>query len=369
MPVIDTESGMRKTDGPAKLVRSDAGVPLAAGGTVTATNVQDAIDQLAAAAGGGGGISDAPNDGQLYGRKSLAWSIVPPAGLSDAPSDGTLYARKNAAWVAVPSASVTISDTAPVSPSAGNLWWNSTNGQLCIYYNDGTSSQWVIVGAASPSSVAGSGGYTPVVFTQNVSGAGNYTVAPGYSTLVGEVWGGGGGGVEGFSGGSQSGGGGGAYSKFITSVTPGQVIYYSVGSGGAGSPNAGSNGGSSWINPAANTLPTTIGCIGGGGGGATTGIGSGGSGSIGTVNYSGGNGAAPGGGTGGGGGGGAGSTANGSNATLGTGGAGGAPDGGVGGNGGTTNGVAGTQPGGGGGGATVSSGATGGAGRIKLTIT
>ena len=56
MPVIDTESGMRKTDGPAKLVRSDAGVPLAAGGTVTATNVQDAIDQLAAAAGGGGGI-------------------------------------------------------------------------------------------------------------------------------------------------------------------------------------------------------------------------------------------------------------------------------------------------------------------------
>ena len=57
MPVIDTESGMRNTDGPAKRVRSDAGVPLAAGGTITATNVQDAIDQLAAATSGGGGTS------------------------------------------------------------------------------------------------------------------------------------------------------------------------------------------------------------------------------------------------------------------------------------------------------------------------
>jgi hypothetical protein len=72
MPVIDTKSGMRNTDGPAKLVRSDAGVPLAAGGTVTATNVQDAIDQLAAATGSGG-IADAPSDGKLYGRLNAAW--------------------------------------------------------------------------------------------------------------------------------------------------------------------------------------------------------------------------------------------------------------------------------------------------------
>src|SRR6516164_5653971 len=176
MPVIDTESGMRKTDGPAKLVRSDAGVPLAAGGTVTATNVQDAIDQLAAAAGGGGGISDAPNDGQLYGRKSLAWSIVPPAGLSDAPSDGTLYARKNAAWVAVPSASVTISDTAPVSPAAGNLWWSSALGEMYIYYNDGNSSQWVAITTAQAIGSGGGGGGGPGSFTTNIVGAGTYIV-------------------------------------------------------------------------------------------------------------------------------------------------------------------------------------------------
>ena len=40
-------------------------------------------------------------------------------------------------------ASVTISDGAPSSPSDGDLWWESDTGKLKIYYNDGTSSQWV----------------------------------------------------------------------------------------------------------------------------------------------------------------------------------------------------------------------------------
>lgn len=36
-----------------------------------------------------------------------------------------------------------ISTTAPSSPVSGNLWWDSTYGRTNIYYNDGTSSQWV----------------------------------------------------------------------------------------------------------------------------------------------------------------------------------------------------------------------------------
>ena len=40
-------------------------------------------------------------------------------------------------------ASVTVNDNAPTSPSSGDLWWNSDAGQLKIYYNDGSSSQWV----------------------------------------------------------------------------------------------------------------------------------------------------------------------------------------------------------------------------------
>lgn len=39
--------------------------------------------------------------------------------------------------------SVTISDTAPISPTDGNLWWKSSTGRLNIYYQDIDSSQWV----------------------------------------------------------------------------------------------------------------------------------------------------------------------------------------------------------------------------------
>jgi hypothetical protein len=41
-----------------------------------------------------------------------------------------------------------ISPTPPASAQVGELWWDSTGGELYIWYNDGTSSQWV---AASPS--------------------------------------------------------------------------------------------------------------------------------------------------------------------------------------------------------------------------
>jgi hypothetical protein len=37
----------------------------------------------------------------------------------------------------------TISNTAPSTPAAGSLWWNTTYGRLLVYYNDGDTSQWV----------------------------------------------------------------------------------------------------------------------------------------------------------------------------------------------------------------------------------
>jgi hypothetical protein len=39
---------------------------------------------------------------------------------------------------------VAISATAPMGAPDDSLWWNSTNGQLYVQYNDGTSTQWVI---------------------------------------------------------------------------------------------------------------------------------------------------------------------------------------------------------------------------------
>jgi hypothetical protein len=42
-------------------------------------------------------------------------------------------------------ASVNIGTSAPLDPSDGDLWWNSTTGVLFIYYDDTTSAQWVQV--------------------------------------------------------------------------------------------------------------------------------------------------------------------------------------------------------------------------------
>ena len=40
-------------------------------------------------------------------------------------------------------ASVTTADTAPSSPSDGDLWYDTATLRLYVYYNDGSSSQWV----------------------------------------------------------------------------------------------------------------------------------------------------------------------------------------------------------------------------------
>ena len=53
-------------------------------------------------------------------------------------------------------ASVTASDTAPTTPSAGDLWFKSDTGALYVYYTDADSSQWV--GISGPAGVDGAAG-------------------------------------------------------------------------------------------------------------------------------------------------------------------------------------------------------------------
>lgn len=58
-------------------------------------------------------------------------------------------------------ASVTIADTAPGSPSAGDLWWSANTSELFIYYNDTDTSQWVQAttpGATGATGAAGADG-------------------------------------------------------------------------------------------------------------------------------------------------------------------------------------------------------------------
>ena len=86
------------------------------------------------------------------------------------PSDGDTYIAPNTSGVVyVYDASeslwrvqnsngdsvVVVSETAPVSPTQGKMWWKSDTGSMFIYYMDGDSGQWVPatstnVGAITP---------------------------------------------------------------------------------------------------------------------------------------------------------------------------------------------------------------------------
>lgn len=185
------------------------------------------------------------------------------------------------------------------------------------------------------------------------SGSGNFIVPCGVTSLTVTIWGGGGaGGAADNNPNGGSGGGSGGYSTAVLTVLPGDIIAYSVGTGGTGGVNNGGNGN-----------PTSFGTMlanGGTGGGQNQGaIGTGGTASGGTTNTTG---------------------ANGGLGTIALGAAGGNAPGG-GGTGGATrigasnNGNPGNAPGGGGGGALRISGGggrnggDGARGEIRVTYT
>lgn len=73
-------------------------------------------------------------------------------------TDSELKVYSGAAWSALGGGggggSITVGDTAPASPTSGSLWYNSTSGRTFIYYEDGTSNQWVEIGSAATSPTA-----------------------------------------------------------------------------------------------------------------------------------------------------------------------------------------------------------------------
>lgn len=72
---------------------------------------------------------NSPTVGEIYsyGGKSWRWDGGSWAAVSYGPSI----------------AAFTVSDIAPASASQGRGWFDSTNGQLNVYYVEGTSSQWI----------------------------------------------------------------------------------------------------------------------------------------------------------------------------------------------------------------------------------
>jgi hypothetical protein len=116
--------------------------PWNAGDVVTASDLNDAI---ANAGGGGGGASvtvsdtapSSPSEGDLWFESDT----------------GDILVYYGSAWVDVGGTSVAniaVQSTAPTEPPVnGDLWFDTDTAQTFVWYDDGTSTQWVEVGAAS----------------------------------------------------------------------------------------------------------------------------------------------------------------------------------------------------------------------------
>tara|TARA_B100000676_G_scaffold19474_1_gene16931 strand:- start:1004 stop:4507 length:3504 start_codon:yes stop_codon:yes gene_type:complete len=78
-------------------------------------------------------------------------------------------------------ASLTISTSAPSSPAQGDMWWDSDDATLGLYYNDGNSSQWVNInhGPSGPQGAQGAQGVQGAQGHQGVQGATGSTGAAG----------------------------------------------------------------------------------------------------------------------------------------------------------------------------------------------
>jgi len=93
--------------------------------------------------GGGVNFSSTANFGINYGSgapdKAMARGSIylRSDGLPYFNNDGTI-----SGWAPL-GGTVAVSDTAPVGPNDGQLWWNSVLGNLYIRYNDGSTTQWV----------------------------------------------------------------------------------------------------------------------------------------------------------------------------------------------------------------------------------
>jgi hypothetical protein len=74
-----------------------------------------------------------------YGSKTANYVLASPNGSSGAPSFRALVSAD------LPSPVIAVSDSAPVSPATGNLWYKSSTGATYVYYD----SFWVEIGSPS----------------------------------------------------------------------------------------------------------------------------------------------------------------------------------------------------------------------------
>ena len=88
---------------------------------------------------------DSPTNGQQYTAGGITFVYDSTANRWDSTGE---------------SSTTTISDNAPSNPTAGDMWFDSSNAVLYIYYNDGDTSQWIGVSQLGGGTLDAGGGVT-----------------------------------------------------------------------------------------------------------------------------------------------------------------------------------------------------------------
>lgn len=97
--------------------------------------------------------------GSLVHRGSSVWSALAPGAAGTVLTSGGTGADLSWGAAAAGGANVSVGDAPPSSPSAGDMWWSSADGNLYIRYQDVDSTAWVIAvnqpGPPGPTGPAG----------------------------------------------------------------------------------------------------------------------------------------------------------------------------------------------------------------------
>lgn len=109
---------------------------------------------------------DNPSDGDTFSSGGITWTYIAAKG----------------AWQPDAMVNSVVSDLAPSNPAPGDIWFDSTTAQLYIWYDDGSSTQWVNVTTASTNNQwVDDGGFLYYTDGQNV---GIGTATPGGALTV-----------------------------------------------------------------------------------------------------------------------------------------------------------------------------------------
>ena len=134
-------------------------------------------------------------DGYVSQNSATGAANIPSGATGDRPTgvngmfrynttDGAFEGYASGAWGAIGGGGgFEVSTTPPASPSGGDTYWDSEEGNAYIYYEDGTSNQWVPLVPSTPPKNATGGGTDEVFFENDNAVTTNYTLQTGKNAL------------------------------------------------------------------------------------------------------------------------------------------------------------------------------------------